>query len=130
MHLTNKDIFWKCWLWSLIGGVVIATLFWIISGIGSLFHGPNGGTIFIDLLLSFSLLGSYVGAAFVGWRIVDKYHHSDVKVFLKRYGLYGIISFAVLMVVIYSPLSFLAVLWSAIAPLCVIIALNNVRKQA
>jgi hypothetical protein len=128
MHLTNKEIFWKCWLWSIISGIIVAGLFWMLSGIGSLFHGENGGNVFLDLLLSLSLLGSYFGAGFVGWRIVDKYYHGAVRRFMKRYLLYSFISFAVLIAIIYSPLSILALLWSVLAPWCVITALNKAKK--
>ena len=128
MKLTNKEIFWKCWLWSIIGGIVVAVLFWMISGIGNLFHGTYGGTIFIDLLLGLSIVGAYGGAGLVGWRIADKYYHDVVKQFLKRYLWYSAGSFVVLVGVVYSPASFLAILWSLLAPFCVIWALNKTTK--
>jgi len=129
MHLTKSNIFWKCWLWSIICGIIVAMLFWIISGIGNLFHGPNGGTIFIDLLLSFSIAGCYFGAGYVGSRIATKYYNDTDRRFAKRYVLYSIISFALLVGVVYSPVSFLGILWSLIAPLCVIGALAKVKKK-
>lgn len=128
MHLTNKEIFWKCWLWSIISGIIVAALFWVLSGIGSLFRGENGGNVFLDLLLSLSLFGSYFGAGFVGWRIVDKYYHSTTRRFVKRYILYSFITFVILVGVIYSPLSILALAWSLLAPWCVIMALNKTKK--
>lgn len=129
MPLSNKAIFWKCWLWSIIGGIIVAGLFYAVSGIGHVFHGPYGGTIFVDLLLSLSIVGSYAGAGFVGWRIADKYYHSRVKRFMKRYAWYSLLSFALLVVVVYSPLSFLAILWSLLAPQCVVVALGKTTKS-
>ena len=128
MHHTNKDIFWKCWLWSAICGAVVAVLFWFISDIGSLFHGKYGGTVFIDLLLGLSVLGSYFGAGFVGWRIVDRYYPSTVKAFLKSYKRYSLFSFILLVAIIYSPLSILAIFWSVLAPYCVIVSLSKAKK--
>jgi hypothetical protein len=128
MHLTNKEIFWKCWLWSTIGGIIVAALFWMLSGIGNLFHGENGGNVFLDLLLTLCLFGSYFGAGFVGWRIVDKYYHGAVRRFVRRYALYSLLSFVLLVGVIYSPLSILALLWSVLAPWCVVTALNRTKK--
>ena len=130
MHLTTKDIFWKCWLWSIIGGIIVALLFWIISGIGNVFRGANGGTIFIDLLLGLSIVGSYLGAGVVGWRIADKYYHSGVAIFKKRYTQYSLVSFIVLIAVVYSPASFLALLWSFLAPYCVVRALGKTKRAA
>ena len=127
MHLSNNDIFWKCWLWSIVGGILVALLFWMIVSVGNLFRGAEGGTIFIDLLLGLSIVGSYFGAGVVGWRIADKYYHGSVPIFLRRYVWYGSLSFVVLVGVIYSPASFLALLWSFLAPLCVISALSKAR---
>jgi hypothetical protein len=125
MYLTNKAIFWKCWLWSIIAGIIVAALFYFLGSITNIFHGPNGGTIFIDLLLFLSIVGSYFGAGYVGWRIADKYYHSAAKKFIKRYVQFSVLSFIVLVAVIYSPLSILAILWSFIAPLCVVWALRR-----
>jgi len=101
----------------------------MLSGIGSFFHGANGGTIFLDLLLGLSIAGSYFGAGFVGWRIVDKYYHSVAKRYIKRYLFYSILSFLLLVGIIFSPLSILALLWSFIAPGCVVLALKQVKKS-
>ncbi len=127
MHLSNKDIFWKCWLWSVIGGIAVALLFWMASSIGNLFRGTEGGTIFIDLLLGLSIVGSYFGAGVVGWRIADKYYHAGVPLFLKRYAWYSCLSFVLLIGVVYSPASFLSLLWSFLAPLCIIGALSKAK---
>ncbi len=129
MKLTNRAIFWKCWLWSVISGVVVASLFWMICNIGNFFRGSEGGTIFITILLILSIVGSYIGAGVVGWRITDKYYHSTVKPFLKRYTWYSIGSFILLVAVVYSPAAFLALLWSLLAPLCVVLAINRTKKK-
>ena len=128
MPFTDKEIFWKCWLWSLISGTIVAVLFWILSGIGNLFHGPYGGTIFVDLLLVLSIAGSYAGAGYVGWRLVNKYHPSKLLLYRKAYVKYSLISFVILAIIVYSPLSILALLWSFIAPYCVLLALSVIRK--
>lgn len=126
---TNKDIFLKCWLWSVISGVTIAILFWLISDVGGFFHDVNGGTIFTDLLIGFSVVGSYLGAGYVGWRIADIYYTNIVKQFLTRYKHYCLYSFIALVAIIYSPLSILALFWSVLAPYCVLIALSKSKKS-
>ncbi|HEX3568553.1 MAG TPA: hypothetical protein VHT70_02650 [Candidatus Saccharimonadales bacterium] len=130
MYLTHKAIFWKCWLWSIIAGIVVAALFYFLSSITNIFHGSYGGTIFLDLLLSLSILGSFFGAGFVGWRIVDKYYHAGVRPFVRRFVLYSILSFVLLAGIIYSPVSFLAILWSFVAPLCVLGAISKAKTLA
>ena len=127
VHLTQKEIFWKCWWWSIISGVVVAMLFWMLSGIGSLFRGDNGGNVFLDLLLALSIFGSDFGAGFVGWRIVDKYYPNLARRFVRRYTMYCLGSFVLLVGVIFSPLSILALLWSFLAPYCVTLSLRNVK---
>lgn len=128
MKLTNQTIFWKCWLWSVITGGVVATLFWTICNIGGFFRGDEGGTIFVTILLILSIVGSYAGAGVVGWRITEKYYTRTVDRFVKRYTLYSLGSFVLLVGIVYSPVSILALLWSLLAPLCVIIAINRTRK--
>ncbi|HKR81489.1 MAG TPA: hypothetical protein VJR27_00620 [Candidatus Saccharimonadales bacterium] len=130
MHLTNKDIFWRSWQWSLISGIIAATLFWLVSGIGNLFHGPNGGNIFLDLLISFSIAGGYFGGGLIAWRIADKYYTASASQIKKRYTWFSIFSFLVLVAVVYSPLSFLAMLWSFLAPLCVLWALSKFKQTS
>ncbi|HSX08461.1 MAG TPA: hypothetical protein VLG11_06235 [Candidatus Saccharimonadales bacterium] len=124
MTLTKKDIFWKSWFWSIICGILVALIFWLISDIGSLFHGANGGGVFINLLIVFSIVGSYIGAGVVGWRIADKYHHARVRQIVRRYALYAFLSFVLLVGIVYSPVSLLAILWSFLAPLCVLFSLR------
>jgi len=78
MKLTNQAIFWKCWLWSVITGGVVATLFWMVCNVGNFFRGDEGGTIFVTILLILSIVGSYAGAGVVGWRIAEKYYARTV----------------------------------------------------
>ena len=130
MKLTNQTIFWKCWLWSVITGGVVASLFWMICNIGNFFRGDAGGTIFVTILLILSIVGSYAGAGVVGWRIAEKYYPRTVDRFVRRYTLYSLISFVLLVGIVYSPVSILALLWSLLAPLCVIIAINRTKKTA
>lgn len=130
MYLTKSNIFWKCWLWSVICGIITAALFWAITSFGNFFHGPYGGTVFIDLLLSLSIAGCYFGAGYVGARIANKYYHDTEKRFIKRYFWYSLLSFIVLVAVVYSPVSFLGILWSLIAPLCVLAALSKIEQQS
>jgi hypothetical protein len=130
MYMTRKEIFLKCWFWSVITGVLVATIFWIVTDVGGFFHYAYGGAIFIDLLVGLSVVGSYVGAGYIGWRIVDKHYHKSVKYFIKRYEKYSLLSFIILIAVIYSPLSILGFLWSVLAPYCVIAALSKTKKTA
>lgn len=125
MHLTKSDIFWKCWWWSLIFGAIVGLFFYAVTG---LFNWDYPGTTFIDLLISLSIIGCYVGAGYVGWRISIKYYHVSQK-FIKRYRQYSIITFILLIAVVYSPLSFLGVLWSFIPPFGVLQTLNYVKQE-
>lgn len=77
-------------------------------------------------MLALSIFTSDFGAGFVGWRIVDKYYHGRTHQFVRRYILYCVIGFALLMAIIFSPFSILALFWSLVAPFCVILALRKV----
>lgn len=126
MHLTQKEIFWKCWLWSIISGAIVAGLFWWLTDLLGLFRGTFGGRVFLDLMLTLCIFVSDFGAGFVGWRIVDKYYHNQTRRFVRQYTIYCLVGFALLMATIFSPLSILALLWSFVAPLCVILAFRKV----
>ncbi|MGD0283983.1 MAG: hypothetical protein ABSB12_00060 [Candidatus Saccharimonadales bacterium] len=112
----------------MISGILFATLFWVFSGIGNSFHLDIGGSIFLYLLFGISVVGTYFGAGIVGWRLTDRYYHPSVKYFIKRYELYSALSLAILAVVIYSPIPFLAFLWCILAPFCVLMALPKSSK--
>lgn len=128
MRHTRHEIFWKCWIWSMIGGILFATLFWIFSGIGNSFHLNFGGSIFLYLLFGISVVGSYFGAGLVGWRLTDRYYHQSVRYFIKHYEWYSMLSLVILAAVIYSPIPFLAFLWCVLAPFCVLISLPKTLK--
>jgi 4-amino-4-deoxy-L-arabinose transferase-like glycosyltransferase len=125
MHLTKSDIFWKSWWWSLVFGAIVASIFYAITG---LFRFEYPGTSFFDILISLSIVGCYFGAGYVGWRISLKYYHTSQK-YIKLYRQYAIITFVILIGVVYSPLSFLSVLWSFIPPFCVLQALKHVVEE-
>lgn len=126
MHHTKSDIFWKCWLWSAIFGSLIAGVYAFISGIGP--RWLSAGDLFFDLLIILGIAGAYFGAGLVGWRIADKYYHAREKQFIKRYIQYSLLTFLLLVAITYSPLSILGLLWSVVAPFCVIKALDSVKK--
>jgi hypothetical protein len=128
MPHTTKDVFLKCWLWSIISSIVIAVVFVLLTSIGNVFRWEYGGAVFIDLLFGLSVVGSYIGAGYVGWCIVVKYYPDTAKHFLRQYRLYSVLSSLVFVVVVYSPLSILAFLWSILAPGCVLVALSKSRK--
>lgn len=125
-----KDVFLKCWLWSAISGIVIAILFLLLTSVGNIFRWEYGGTVFMNLLFGLSLVGSYLGAGYVGWCIVDKYYASIARQFLKQYRTYGLLSFLALVGVMFSPLSILVFLWTILPPACVIFALSKMKKTA
>jgi hypothetical protein len=130
MHLTKSDIFWKSWLWSVICGLLVASVFYFITDIiNNTFHFSYGGVAFVDLLIILAIGGSYFGAGYVGARIAHKYHYDVEKRFVRRYTWYSLITFVLLVAVTYSPLSFLGILWSLIAPYCVIRALDFIQKD-
>ncbi len=87
------------------------------------------GASFVDLLILFSIAGSYFGAGYVGWRIAVKYYYCYDNRYIKYYMRYSLLSFVLLIVIIYTPLSFLGLLWSVIAPLCVLQSLSKIKKS-
>jgi hypothetical protein len=95
----------------------------------SIFHWIYKRANFVDMLILFSIAGSYFGAGYVGWRIAEKYYNDHEKYFVKRYLRYSVVSFLLLVAITYSPLSFLGLLWSLAAPLCVLQALKYVKQQ-
>lgn len=125
MHHTKSDIFWKCWLWSAVIGCLAAGLYAIIANIGP--HWLSGD-IFFDLVIIFGVLGAYFGAGLVGWRIADKYYHAYERQFIKRYIKYSVLTFVLLVAITYSPLSIVGLLWSFVAPFCVLQALAPIQK--
>ncbi len=128
MNFTRKEIFWKCWIWSMAIGILLATVFWIASSIIGFFNQEIGAAAFLYLLFGFSIIGSYIGAGFVGWRITDKYHHHFVKQFIKRYEAYSLASLIILAGIILSPMPYLGLLWSVLAPFCVLAALSKLSS--
>lgn len=128
MHLTKSEIFWKCWLWSSICGATVAIAIAILMSIAP--HWLDGGGFFFELVMLFGIAGTYFGAGYVGWRIADKYNHDRENVFRKRYISYSVVTFLLLVAVSYSPLSILGLLWSFIAPACVLQALSYAKKAS
>ncbi|HSW75010.1 MAG TPA: hypothetical protein VLG16_04015 [Candidatus Saccharimonadales bacterium] len=129
MHLTKSEIFWKCWLWGNICGIITAIIFWFISSVGNVFHFAYGGTAFIDLLIIAGIAGAYFGSGYIGNRIAVKYYHDQTGRFKKTYVRYSIYTFIVLVAITYSPVSFLSLLWSFIAPFCTIQALAQFMQK-
>ena len=126
--MTKSDIFWKCWWWSASCGAGIAVLFLIVTAI-PIFDWLFKLVSFVDVLVILSVLGCYLGAGYVGSRIAAKYYNDHEGRYAKRFTRFSLISFAVLVAVALSPLSFLMVLWSFIAPYCVILTLNGIPAK-
>lgn len=126
MYLSKSDIFWKCWWWSLVCGTAIAILFYAVT---SPFKLGSFGSQFFDVLIVLSIAGCYFGAGYVGWRIADKHRYDHDGSFIRRYRKYSIVSLIALMLVIFSPLSFLGVIWSLIPPFGVLYALGDVQVK-
>jgi hypothetical protein len=127
MPHSDKSIFLKCWLWSVIVGCLIPAVFWIFVDVANLFH--NDGSTFLAVLLFLSIVGEYLGAGLVGWRLVEKYLISSEKKFLKSYFRLSLITFVVAIIIVYSPLSPLGLLWSLVPPLCVMKILSKINPQ-
>lgn len=125
MHHSKSDIFWKCWLWAAIFGSILAGFYAFVSNVGP--RWLSGGDFFAIMII-FGIIGSYFGAGLVGWRIADKYFHAYEQTFRKRYITYSIITLVLLIAVSYSPLSILGLLWSFVAPFCVLQALREKLK--
>jgi uncharacterized membrane protein len=128
MHLTKYEIFKKCWLWSVVCGIAVGSLFWFITSFGNWFYRVFGDKVaFFDVFVVLAIVGCYFGAGYIGWRIADKYYHNKADRFRKRYIQYSVLSFLLLVVIVYSPLSFLGILWSLVAPYCAVQALAFVK---
>jgi hypothetical protein len=97
--------------------------------VSSIFSLQYGG-LFFDILIGLSGFGSYFGAGFVGWRIADKYYFVYEKLFVRRYIRNSVLTFLLLIAVVFSPLSFLGLFWSFIPPFCVLWALNYTKDRA
>ncbi len=129
MHLSKSDIFWKSWWWSIVCGAIVGIFFYTVTNINGLFHWPYGGATFIDLLILLSIAGSYLGAGYIGERIATKYYGDHERRYLYYYLRYSVVSFLALVAITYSPLSFLGLLWSFVAPTTVLLALGKVRPE-
>jgi hypothetical protein len=126
MTLTSNAIYSKCLLWSIIGGAFVAVVFWFIANIGGFFNGH--GYAFLSGLLYASMVGEYLGAGLVGWRIVDKYFNHHMKKYMKKYIQIAIISMLIGIALVYTPVtlvSSIVLLWFFVAPVCVLIAYNK-----
>lgn len=127
MRISKSDIFWKSWWWSIVCGSAVAIAFLIITSI-PVFDWIFKKVSFVDVLVVFSIAGCYLGAGYVGSRVASKYYSDPQKRFKGRYVRFSILSFALLVALAFSPISFIMVLWSFIAPYCVILALNNLGQ--
>jgi hypothetical protein len=129
MPHSRKDIFIKCWIWSIVSSMLTAAAFWLLTSFGNIFRWEYGGTVFMDLLVGLSVVGGYVGAGYIGWSLVDKYYPGNAKFFLREYRKYSIYSFLGFIAITFTPLSILGLLWSIMAPACVLMVLAK-SKQA
>jgi signal transduction histidine kinase len=125
--MTKSDIFWKSWWWSAVSGASVGILFLIITSF-PLFDGVFRRISFIDILVVLSVLGCYAGAGYVGSRIATKYFEGPGR-FAGRYIRFSLLSFVVLVAIALSPLSFLMILWSFIAPYCVLLTLRGFEPR-
>lgn len=127
--MTKSDIFWKCWWWSATFGAGTGILLLIITAV-PIFDWLFKVVPFFDALVVLSVIGCYVGAGYVGSRIATKHYTNHQGRYAKRYAGFGVLSFALLVGIAFSPLSFLMILWSFVAPYCVVLALRGIpRKQ-
>lgn len=128
MRLTKSDIFWKSWWWSAACGAGVAVLFLIVTSV-PIFDWFFKLVSFVDVLVILSIAGCYLGAGYVGSRIAAKYYTDHEGRYMKRYVKFSVISFVLLVALEFSPLSFLAVLWSFVAPYCVLLTLNGLPTK-
>lgn len=123
----SKTIFLKAWMWSIIVALVFGVVFWIIGNFGHLFQNASSGLQFFEVGLYISIAGGYLGAGLIGWRISEKYYFTKATRFVKRYTIISILSFAISFFLFNTPL---AILWSLVAPLCVVIVLSKEKPDA
>lgn len=121
--MTKSDIFWKSWWWSAVCGAGVAIFFLMITSL-PVFESVFRHVSFIDILVVTSVAGYYFGAGYVGARIATKYFAGS-KRFTGRYVRFSLLSFVALVALAFSPLSFLMILWSFVAPYCVLLTLRG-----
>lgn len=117
MKLSRQTIFLKSWLWSVVGSAVIVALFWLVTDFVHVLQNLNSLSEYTDVMLGFSVLGNVLGAGLVLWRVVDKYHHRELKASLARYVLFSVpvIIVAIVILFINSPLAYLIIVWSLVS---------------
>ena len=127
MKLSRRSIFFKTWLWSIVGSAVVVATFWLITDFIHVLQNLNSLTEYTDILLGFSVLGNVLGAGLVLWRVVDKYFHRQLISCLVRYSLLSIPVILVAVVILYfnSPFAYLIIIWSLASAY---VALRSVPK--
>jgi hypothetical protein len=128
MKLSRQSIFFKTWLWSIVGSAVVVAVFWMVTDFIHVLQNLNSLTEYTNVLLGFSVLGNVLGAGLVLWRVVDKYYHRQLTKSLVRYGVRSlpVIIAAVVILFINSPFSYLIIIWSFFAAY---VALSSLPKE-
>lgn len=125
MPYSQKELFLKLWLWSIIVGVAFVLVYWIMSGLVPFLQSPGNPYGFVDGVLYASVIGNALGAGLVGWRLVDKYKTAYVAHFKKRFGILTVLSFVLAFILVNTPLTFIMVLWTMAAPATVLMTFHK-----
>ncbi len=127
MALPRKSIFFKAWIWSLIGSLISVAIFWVGSSLIDFFQGDI--VRFTYGLLVASLVGNFLGASLIAWRVADKYYHARLRQSLRRYARFSLLSLVVAIGILFTPISLLASVWSLASAWCVMLALTQPKKS-
>ncbi|MGH7195341.1 MAG: hypothetical protein ACREGA_01020 [Candidatus Saccharimonadales bacterium] len=117
MPFDRKDLFLKSLWWSIIGAVIIAALFWLVSDIFGLFKGASGIFAFADGLIYASVIGNLLGTGLIAWRISDKYYPDKMPRLLRRYTGLSVLNISVVTGLLFTPLALITSIWTVVPPL-------------
>ncbi len=131
MNFNRRTLFFKSWLWSLIGGAALSALFWFITGIIHVFQVFNSLSDFTIIVIGISLVGNCLGAGIVIWRISEKYRPAAHKKTMRKYWQLCAGSMIVGLVLIITDTPFTALIagWSLVPALWVLWSLPEKVEQ-
>jgi hypothetical protein len=112
----KKDLYLKMLWLSVIGAVVIAIIFWIITDIFGLFKGGDQIVAFTNGIIYAGVVGNMAGTALVVWRVSDKYYPKKMPGLLKRYGWLSLLNILVVIGLLQTPAGLITAIWSLVPP--------------
>jgi hypothetical protein len=125
MEINRKALFLKSWLWSLIGGGSFAAVFWFLNGVIHILQSLHNVSVFTIVLICVSLVGNFLGAGLVVWRVSEKYQPTRHKKTMERYWEFSIAALLIAagLITYNTPLTIAIIGWNVVPALCVLWAI-------